>query len=126
MVKKIFIIFLTFIVLINIPNAVKALSFSEIIQGGNDWLSSSSGGSVISGYSLKTLSDSIYNILLLIGIAAAFIVGMVLGIQFITGSVEQKAKIKDSLIVYIVGCVVIFGAFGIWELVVTVLKNIWF
>ena len=48
--------------------------------------------------------------------------GAILGIQFITGSVEQKAKVKDSLIPFIVGCVAIFGAFGIWKLVITLLK----
>ena len=40
------------------------------------------------------------------------------------GSIEQKAKVEDSLIPYIVGCVVIFGAFGIWKLVLTILEGI--
>lgn len=40
------------------------------------------------------------------------------------GSVEQKAKVKDSLLPYIIGCIVIFGAFGIWKLVLTILENI--
>ena len=44
------------------------------------------------------------------------IVGVVLGIQFITGSVEAKSKVKESLIPYFTGCVVIFGAFGILNL----------
>lgn len=126
MLKKICIIFLVVILLINIPNIVKGFSLSEIIQGGKTWLEGSNGGDVISDDSLQELSNSIYNILLLIGIAIAFIIGLVLGIQFMVGSVEQKAKIKDSLIVYVVGCIVIFGAFGIWKLVVTALNKIWF
>lgn len=124
MLKKICIIFLVVILLINIPNIVKGFSLSEIIQGGKTWLEGSNGGDVISDDSLQELSNSIYNILLLIGIAIAFIIGLVLGIQFMVGSVEQKAKIKDSLIVYVVGCIVIFGAFGIWKLVVTALNKI--
>lgn len=60
----------------------------------------------------------------LYGIAVAIIIGLVLGIQFMAGSVEQKAKVKDSLIPYIVGCVVIFGAFGIWKIVLTVLEGV--
>ena len=40
------------------------------------------------------------------------------------GSVDQKAKVKDSLIQYIVGCIVIFGAFGIWKIVLTILENV--
>ena len=72
----------------------------------------------------KTLSNNVYNILLFIGLAIAIIIGLVLGIQFMVGSVDQKAKVKDSLIPYIVGCIVIFGAFGIWKLVVTILRGI--
>ena len=40
------------------------------------------------------------------------------------GSVEQKAKVKDSLVPYIVGCIVIFGGFGIWKLVLTLLESV--
>ena len=41
-----------------------------------------------------------------------------------TGSVSQKAKIKETLIPYIAGCIVIFGAFGIWKLVVTIMSSV--
>ena len=70
------------------------------------------------------MSNNVYNILLFIGLAIAIIIGLVLGIQFMVGSVEQKAKVKDSLLPYIIGCIVIFGAFGIWKLVLTILENI--
>ena len=70
------------------------------------------------------LLDTLYNTLLIIGIAVAVIVGIILGIQFITGSVEQKSKIKESLIPYFVGCAVIFGALGIWKLVITIFSSL--
>lgn len=70
------------------------------------------------------MTNNVYNILLFIGLTLVIIVGVVLGIQFMTGSVEQKAKVKDSLVPYIAGCIVIFGAFGIWKLVLTILENI--
>ena len=73
---------------------------------------------------MRDLSNDLYNILLVVGIVIALIIGMILGIQFMTGSVEQKAKVKDSLIPYVAGCVVIFGAFGIWKLVVTLMQGI--
>ena len=40
------------------------------------------------------------------------------------GSVEEQAKIKETLIPYVIGCVIIFGAFGIWKLLVTLLSSI--
>lgn len=38
--------------------------------------------------------------------------------QFITGSIEGKAKIKEALVPYIIGCIVVFGAFFIWRTLV--------
>lgn len=73
---------------------------------------------------IKNLSDSIYNILLIVGIVIAVIVGAIIGIRFMVGSIEEKAEIKQVLIPYIVGCVVVFGAFGIWKIIVIILSRI--
>lgn len=72
---------------------------------------------------LKATSDFIYNLLLAIAMVVAVIVGLVIGIRFMTASVEEKAKIKELLVPYVVGCTVIFGAFGIWSLTVNVLMK---
>ena len=40
------------------------------------------------------------------------------------GSVSEKANVKETLIPYIAGCIVIFGAFGIWKLVVTIMSKV--
>lgn len=118
MVKKVFLILLIITLLICSTSIVQARSISDIIKGADDFVSG--GSDKISGDKLKELSDIIYNVLLIIGTVIAVIIGAVLGIQFITGSVEQKAKVKDSLIPFVVGCVIIFGAFGIWKLVVQI------
>ena len=66
----------------------------------------------------------IYNIVLQIGVGLAVIVGTVLGVKFILSSVEGKAEVKKMLITYVVSCVVIFGSFGIWKIVVTILQTV--
>lgn len=73
---------------------------------------------------LRTFSRNIYNILLTIGIAVAVISGSIIGIKYMLGSVEEKADIKSLLIPYIAGCVIIFGSFAIWKLVVTILQGV--
>lgn len=98
---------------------VQATGVSDIIQGADDFIASGSQHTPLTS-DMKSLTNSVYNILLIIGIVLAVIIGAVLGIQFIVGSVEQKSKIKEMLIPYIIGCVVIFGAFGIWKLAVTI------
>ena len=78
--------------------------------------------SPITENTLKHGSSTLYNVLLAIGIAVALIWGLVLGVQFVTGSLEDKADIKKGLIPYIIGCVIIFGAFDIWRLVINLLE----
>ena len=102
--------------------ATSDTTIGTIISGADDFLNMGDSN-VLPEDNIQEMSNIIYNTLLIIGIIIAVIVGLFLGIQFVTGSVEQKSKIKESLIAYIVGCVVIFGAFGIWKLVVTVLQS---
>ena len=78
--------------------------------------------SPINDNALETGSNLLYNVLLTIGIAVALIWGLVLGIQFVTGSLEEKADVKKGLIIYLIGCIVIFGAFGIWRLLLQLLQ----
>lgn len=70
---------------------------------------------------MKKTSDLLYNILLAIGFVAAVAVGLILGIRFMASSADGKAETKELLVPYIVGCVIIFGAFGIWKMVVIIL-----
>lgn len=122
MKRKIFFILIIFILMICSTHIVQATTISNIIQGADGFITNGSSSDMIAGDKIKNLSDIIYNVLLILGTVIAVIVGSVLGIQFITGSVEQKAKVKDSLIPFVIGCVVIFGVFGIWKLVITILR----
>ncbi len=102
-----------------------AAALSNIASGADGFIQNGqASGSPIDNDDIYNLSDSLYNILLIIGTIIAMIVGVVLGIQFITGSVEAKSKVKEALIPYVVGCIVIFGAFGIWKLAITILQGI--
>ena len=61
--------------------------------------------------------------LLAFGIITAVIVGSILGIKYMIGSVEEKAEYKQTLLAYLISCVVVFGAFGIWKLVINILSS---
>lgn len=49
---------------------------------------------------------------------------MVLGIKYMIGSIDEKADTKGKLMIYAIGCIVIFGAFGIWQLITNILLNL--
>lgn len=76
------------------------------------------------GEKLKTASDTIYNTLLLIGIILAVIIAGILGIQLMMAGAEEKAKVKESLLPFGVGCVIIFGAFGIWKVIMMAMSGL--
>ena len=115
------------VVLSNMFGIVRAAEgdVQGFIQDADDFIHvGAEGDSPIETETLEGMSNIIYNILLIIAIVIAVIVGMVIGIQFMTGSVSEKAKIKETLIPYVAGCIVIFGAFGIWKLIVNILKQL--
>ena len=123
--KKLLInIMVIFIILFNlfIPDAY-AGPLQDIMNRAEGFVNNGeNGGNVINNDALKEGSNTLYNVLLVIGIAVAFIWGIVLGIQFVTGSLGEKADVKKNLIVYVIGCIIIFGAFGIWRLLLQLLQ----
>lgn len=97
----------------------------EVLNEGQSFIDAGKNeGSKIDSTNLQAASNTLYNMLLAIGIVIAVIVGMYLGVKFMFSSAEDKAKVKESLIPYIAGCVVIFGAFIIWKLAILLLGGI--
>ena len=92
------------------------------MEGANSFVKEGENNSVLDQDKLADTSKYIYNTLLAIAIILAVGVGSFLGIKFMISSVEEQAKIKELLIPYVAGCVVVFGAFGIWQLAVNVFK----
>lgn len=113
------------IVLFN-ANSVQAAGMSDVITGGDDFISAGKSNSIskLKLDKLKNTSDMIYNVLLISAICIASIYTVILGIKFMIGSVEEKAQVKDALIPFIIGCVVAFGAFGIWKIFITLGNNL--
>ena len=69
-------------------------------------------------------SEIIFNAFFAIGTGVAVIVGAILGIQFMTAGIDKKVEVKQALYPYIISCVVLFGAYGIWKLVVTIMNEV--
>lgn len=126
LIFKILVIIFTVLSIFTIyTHSVQASSLSDAIGGADDFIQSGikDKSPAISEDNLQGMSNMLYNTLLVIATIIAVIVGLVIAIQFMTGSVGERAKIKETLIPYIAGCIVIFGAFGIWKLVVNILSQ---
>ena len=98
-------------------------TIDSTIDSANDFIKSGKGGN-INEQKLKDASNFLYNLLLGIGIIIAVIVGSILGIKYMVGSAAEKAEYKETLLIYLIGCIVIFGAFGIWKIVVNILSKV--
>lgn len=97
-------------------------NLEDMIKDADDFINV--GQVNIDQATLSNFSKTMYNILLVIGVIVAVIVGAIIGLKLMTSSIEEKAEAKKLLIPYVVGCVVVFGGFAIWKLVVTILQNI--
>ena len=123
--KIILIIFIVLSTLTLNTNYVQASSLSDAVGGAQEFINAGveDNSPAIDEDNLVDMSNMLYNAILIIATIIAVIVGLVIAIQFMTGSVAQKAKVKETLIPYIAGCIVIFGAFGIWKIVVNILSQ---
>lgn len=105
-------------------------AWSEIVTDGSDFINTGkSNDGVINNKdamntNLQDLSGFLYNILLTAGIVIAVIVAIILGIQFMMSGAEGQAKVKEMLVPFIVGCIVIFGGFAIWKIMLVVGQQI--
>ena len=73
---------------------------------------------------IEGVGASIVNIIITIGIILAVIVLLILGIKYMMGSASEKAEYKKTMIPYLVGAVLIFGACAIAKAIVSVSASI--
>lgn len=116
--NKILIIALVLLI-INTIIPLKVNAVSDMFKDADNFLAAGeSPKTVIDETKLQSTSNTIYKWLMTLAICVAVIIGAIIGVQFITGSIEGKAKIQEALVPYIIGCIVVFGAFFIWRTLV--------
>ena len=72
---------------------------------------------------LQAFSRNIYNILLTLGIAVAVISGIIIGIKYMLGSVEERADYKKTMIPYLIGAFMIFTVSLIPQIIFKFMEN---
>ncbi len=121
-ISIVLIIFLIIFMQVNISYADD--SIDDVMGSAEEFIRNGEKQSPINRDSLKGTTDLLYNLLLGFAIAVAVGVGVMLGIKYMTGSLDEKAVTKQQLIGYVISCVVVFGSFGIWALAVNILSAI--
>ena len=67
---------------------------------------------------IEGIGSTILSMVTSVGIVLAIIVVAVLGVKYMMGSTEEKAEYKKTMIPYLVGAVLVFGASAIGKAVI--------
>ena len=73
---------------------------------------------------LTNLGNKIISYISIAAIVIAVIVLLILGIKYMIGSASEKAEYKKTMIPYLVGAVLVFGAGAIAQVIVQVATNL--
>lgn len=122
MKKRIMITILTIMFLLINTTYTLAVTW-ESIQGQADGFISKgqSGANLIN---IQSTIVSVGQILTTIGLAVVLVGILILGIKYMMASPEEAAKIKGQLVGLVISAIIIFGAWGIWRLVVIALESV--
>lgn len=104
------------IMTIGMGTVVKASSADKV----NDLFT---GGSADVG-GINTVGKNIVSIITTVGIIVAVIVLLILGIKYMMGSASEKAEYKKTMIPYLIGAVLIFGASAIAKAIIAMSETI--
>lgn len=73
---------------------------------------------------ITQLGGKLMGILTTIGVVISVLILMVLGIKYMMGSAEEKAEYKKTMIPYIVGALLLFGASTIANMIYSFTKSL--
>ena len=109
-IKKIMITLISIILIFSLPTYSKAMTFDSIFGSAQDFISQGSGSSSqgIDEGELKNISDTVSGVLLTVAVAVTFISIGAMGITFAVQTVEDKAKVKESMVPWLIGVLVSF------------------
>ena len=120
-IKIIIMIILTIITIFSINNKVYAdTTVSTIFSGGRQFIKQGKSKANVDTTAIAKDIGRIGQVFLIIGIGTAVGVGMYLGFKYITSGADEKAKIKERLIYYVIAIVLLVAAVGVTKVIVSI------
>lgn len=122
-IAKISLLMLILFVVISAFNIVKAEEqdlLTKMETQAKDFLSEGANQSNIKTSNIAKEFSGLGQILTMIGAGVMVAVTTYMGIKYLTAGPEAQAKLKTQLIGVVVSGVVIFGAYGIWSIVIKI------
>lgn len=126
LIKIIFILITIYLVISNIY-VVRAEDGGSLLDKmesqANTFLSTGSEQSNVNTTAIAENFVGLGQILTMVGAGVLVAVTTYMGIKYLTAGPEAQAKLKVQLVGIVVSGIVIFGAYGIWKIVVDIAKQ---
>lgn len=114
---KILTIILLVAIMLTVQTVVVKATYSEQVEGLFNVEAEGTGN-------IMNVGGNIVSIVTTVGIIVAVVVLLVLGIKYMMGSASEKAEYKKTMIPYLVGALLIFGASAIAKAVIAISENL--
>lgn len=99
-------------------------SYSSINEKAKEFIDRGSKSETISQQKVEQDLKPLAQILMGIAVLVLLSVGAILGVKYMISGADDRAKIKEKLIWYIVSAVLIFGAVAIFNIVINILNRV--
>ena len=116
---KMAILMMFLVIFLSCSYSVNALTLSEMEGKANNFIGKGAETSIDYTKVTEEFVD-LGQILTMVGVGVMVAVTTYMGIKYLTAGPEAQAKLKVQLIGLVVSGVAIFGAFGIWKIVLNV------
>lgn len=99
-------------------------SYNSINEKAKEFINRGSEKEPISQQKVEQDLKPLAQILMGIAVLVLLSVGAILGVKYMISGADERAKIKEKLIWYIVSAVLIFGAVAIFNIVINILNRV--
>lgn len=96
----------------------------NIFNSGKEFIASGSKNQKIEWSKITETLLPIANIAVAIASVVFVIVGMILGIKYMIAGADEKAGIKQKFVWFVVAIVLVYGAAGIYNMAVGIMKAV--
>lgn len=107
--KKMIIILLLFILGITIFSTISMAANNTTLTNPLDNPGSFEPSSMTRAGKLKNMGNTIIGIVQFVGSFTSVIALIVIGIKYMTGSIEEKAEYKKTMVPYVIGAILVFA-----------------
>lgn len=124
--KKMIIIFILFLFIFSVAifSTISMAADNEKLTNPLENPGAFEPSSMTKAGKLKSLGNTIIGIVQFIGSFTSVIALIVLGIKYMTGSVEEKAEYKKTMVPYVIGAILVFATTNLLGIVNSVTNGL--